>query len=368
MSKYKIKVSVVVPVYNADFFLEKCLNSICAQSLKELEVFCVDDGSTDKSWSIIQRFAKKDKRIIGIQQLNKGAAVARNQGLKHAQGEYIGFVDSDDYVDSDYFKQLYDVAKKQDADISRAYVKAESVGKSIYAKEVAQNNKAYEDMYNTEGRKAVERNKLNLRNVIWLSIYRRSMLKKNNITFNPAIRTGQDVIFNTETSYYTNKVVYVENKTHYHRVIRDGSLMSEYNFTDKGLLSRSMVLRETVKFLNSKPDYDSEVYTIRVADALIFLQNRLQYVKDRSTIQTISRTITDTWKDVQYQREVLVSLKGLGLDGGFINSLISRSKMTSYMKQASGKRHNSATRYIKMIIRATLPHGVIVLYRRYNKG
>ncbi len=113
-----IKLSIIVPVYNVEKYLERCLNSLINQTLKEIEIICVNDGSTDNSLQILEKFAGQDKRIRIINQKNKGLSGARNTGIKLVQGEYFGFLDSDDWVDLDYFEKLYKRAKECDADIS----------------------------------------------------------------------------------------------------------------------------------------------------------------------------------------------------------------------------------------------------------
>lgn len=113
-----IKLSIIVPVYNVAEYLERCLNSLINQTLNEIEIICVNDGSTDNSLHILEKFAGLDKRIKIINQKNKGLSGARNTGIKLVQGEYFGFLDSDDWVDLDYFEKLYKRAKNCDADIS----------------------------------------------------------------------------------------------------------------------------------------------------------------------------------------------------------------------------------------------------------
>ena len=113
----KVKVSIIVPVYNTEKFLKKCLNSLINQTLKEIEIICVDDGSTDNSPTILNDFIKKDNRIKVIHQENSGISVTRNRAVSVAQGEYIGFVDSDDWVDEDFFEKLYNASQKYNSDI-----------------------------------------------------------------------------------------------------------------------------------------------------------------------------------------------------------------------------------------------------------
>lgn len=110
-------ISVVVPVYNTEHYLEQCLSSLCSQTLQEIEIICIDDGSTDGSKSIIKEFCIRDPRVSLVSQENLGACEARKQGILLAKGRYIGFVDSDDYVDNKFFEFLYAVACRNHADV-----------------------------------------------------------------------------------------------------------------------------------------------------------------------------------------------------------------------------------------------------------
>ena len=101
-----VKISVVIPVYNVEKYLEQCLDSVIAQSFEDIEVICVNDGSTDSSLEILKRYADNDSRIKIISQKNKGAGAARNVGIENAAGEYVYFMDSDDYLNSDAFERL----------------------------------------------------------------------------------------------------------------------------------------------------------------------------------------------------------------------------------------------------------------------
>lgn len=97
-------VSVIIPVYNIEKFLSACLDSVCSQTLKDIEIICVDDGSTDSSLAILHRYKKQDERVIVLTQQNQGAGAARNYGLSIAKGEYLAFLDSDDFLNRIYLK------------------------------------------------------------------------------------------------------------------------------------------------------------------------------------------------------------------------------------------------------------------------
>ena len=112
------KVSILVPIFNVEKYLRQCLDSIVNQTLKDIEIICINDGSTDSSPAIIDEFAKNDPRIVILTKTNSGYGDSMNQGLKKATGEYIGIVESDDWVDIDMFENLYDIAVKNNVAVN----------------------------------------------------------------------------------------------------------------------------------------------------------------------------------------------------------------------------------------------------------
>ena len=113
-----IKVSVIVPIYNVENYLKKCLDSIINQTLKDIEIICINDCSTDSSKDIVLEYIQKDKRIKLINhEENQGLGFARNTGFDNSSAEYISFIDSDDFISNDYIEHLYDTAVKYNADI-----------------------------------------------------------------------------------------------------------------------------------------------------------------------------------------------------------------------------------------------------------
>lgn len=111
------KVSIIIPVYNVEEYLPKCLDSVINQTLKDIEIICINDGSLDNSLDILQAYAKMDNRIIVLDKENEGQGVARNLGIQKATGEYIGFVDPDDWVDETMFEEMYTQAKTLSSEI-----------------------------------------------------------------------------------------------------------------------------------------------------------------------------------------------------------------------------------------------------------
>lgn len=124
-------ISIIVPVYNVKNYLEKCLQSICGQTYKNLEIILIDDGSSDGSGELCDLFAQRDGRIKVIHQTNAGQSAARNRGLAVAQGEFLGFVDSDDWIEPDMYEFLYHLLKANGADISICSHYRDKGGKSV---------------------------------------------------------------------------------------------------------------------------------------------------------------------------------------------------------------------------------------------
>ena len=147
------KISVIIPVYNAENYLRKCLQSVCEQSLKDLEIICINDGSTDNSQEILERFAADDSRIRIIKQSNTGLSATRNKGIFLAKGEYLGFVDADDWINPDFYNTLYSAADNKNADVALGgiiCVKDDSRKPLIWHKK-SQSAVKYAEKFNEDG-------------------------------------------------------------------------------------------------------------------------------------------------------------------------------------------------------------------------
>lgn len=174
-----VKVSVVIPVYNSAIFLKDCLESLLKQTLSEIEIICINDGSTDNSLEILKSYAEKDERIKVVNKKNEGQSIARNIGINMACGEYLGFVDSDDWVDLDYFEKLYNAAQKYNCDIACAGFKKITKNKIKIGKSYAE-----EKIYSLTDAK-VKADKIPAHNYIWNKIYKRTSWQKEGFKFEP---------------------------------------------------------------------------------------------------------------------------------------------------------------------------------------
>lgn len=206
----KVKVSIIVPVYNTEKFLKKCLNSLINQTLKEIEIICVDDGSTDNSPTILNDFMKKDNRIKVIHQENSGVSVSRNRAVSVAQGEYIGFVDSDDWVDEDFFEKLYNASQKYNSDIIAGdFFRC---GKILRTKKLKYKK---EQIFTTSAEK-IKAAYIPKYNYVCNKIYRRESLLKLNIPFEIG-RYYEDMIWLVKIIYSLNGFITVPNTFYYYR-------------------------------------------------------------------------------------------------------------------------------------------------------
>ena len=203
------ELSVIIPVYNTDKYLEKSLDSLTSQTLKDIEIICVNDGSTDNSLAVLQKYADKDSRIIVINQEHKMQGAARNAGIKIAEGEYIGFVDSDDWVDKDYFEKLYNAVKKYDSDIALATNIRTGHGKTKKRLNITK------EEYLTDLQNKVDTCHLWKDGCPTNKIYRADLLRENEILFPEGV-ICEDKIFTTKAVYYANGIVTVPNVYYYY--------------------------------------------------------------------------------------------------------------------------------------------------------
>ena len=211
-------VSIIVPVYNVEKYIDKCVRSLLKQDYGNIEVILVDDGSPDKSGYIIDRLKEEDNRIVVIHQENHGVSSARNAGMAVASGEYITFVDGDDWVDANYVTYFVDLLEKSSCDVvmnKNNYSGCNDISKNNFS--VISAEKAIEWIYLGD-----------LFVAVWNKMYRRSVLEENYIKFNEKIWYGEGMLFNVEFLQHVNSVAVGESAV-YHQTFNPDSAMRKFN-------------------------------------------------------------------------------------------------------------------------------------------
>lgn len=235
------KVSVIIPAYNTENYIASCLHSLVAQTLKEIEIIVVDDGSTDFTASKVREIASLDARIKLFSQSNQKQGAARNRGIEIATGEYIGFVDSDDWVSYDYFEKLYDAAKRHDADIALATNVRIGNGKTKKRLEIEKEVfvQTLQDRIDIsrQAKNPCPTNK----------IYRRELLLAHNIFYPEGIYC-EDKLFTMQALYYANGLVTVPETFYYYFRNPHSTVLSR----PQSRLDKNRANRLVLQFLREK--------------------------------------------------------------------------------------------------------------------
>lgn len=200
------KITVIIPVYNTENYVERCIRSIINQTYSNLEIICINDGSSDNSLEVLQNLKKEDDRILIISQSNKGVGAARNVGIDNSTGDYISFVDSDDVIDENYFAELLYRAVRYNLDLIGSNICAISNNGIVYPFE---RQVSEEVLINSQIIKAYLN--FQISPAIWGKLYRRDLIGKTRF---PLININEDFIFGWEIIKKTNRFLKT-NDTHY---------------------------------------------------------------------------------------------------------------------------------------------------------
>lgn len=225
-------VSIVVPVYNVEKYLKRCVDSIMLQTLQDIEIILVDDGSTDSSGKLCDELVKLDRRIRVIHKENGGLSSARNAGMWIARGKYIGFVDSDDTILNTMYEELANLIQQYQCDFvmcdyeriladGSKHIKSLEIDSGFYDKQ-----KIVEQIYPDliMGRNLDYGPLLS----VWHCLYNLEFLKKNNVSFDEEVRWSEDNIFSAFVGYYARSFYYLKNKGLYQYYQNPGTITTSY--------------------------------------------------------------------------------------------------------------------------------------------
>ncbi len=242
-----IKLSVIIPIYNVEAYLKQCMDSVVNQTLKEIEIICINDGSTDNSLLILQKYAQYDKRIIIIDKKNEGQGVARNIALSIAKGEYIGFVDADDWIENDMFEKMLDSAHQHTSDVilceyklynstTKRITRPKSISLPINSKYL---NKAF--------------NCSDIKSTLFVihsgpcdKIYRTDYVKRIKATFAEHL-FYEDILFVYDCLVNAPKITMIKEPFYIYRIFREGSASSAKDLRRMNILDILTMLELKLK-------------------------------------------------------------------------------------------------------------------------
>ncbi len=283
-------ISIIIPIYKVEKYLDKCVTSILNQSYQNLEIILVDDGSPDGCPAICDEFAKKDKRIKVIHKTNGGLSDARNVGIESASGKYIAFVDSDDFVNKYYVETLYNTLIETGADLSicdYVYVKEDEIVDTNEklepaTTEVFEGAKKFEQIYLEKGVRFV---------VAWNKLYKSEIFKNNDVRY-PIGKIHEDEFIIHEVLNVCKKVSFTSVPLYYY-LIREGSIMNQ-TLSEKNIPVYSALEKRVLFFKEKYPELLSVSLTWLLSKVI---RDYFKYNKELKTkVNQIFKNLKQTFK------------------------------------------------------------------------
>lgn len=281
------KVSILVPIYNVEQYIQECLASLVKQTLKDIEIICINDGSTDNSLNIIKEFAHKDVRVKIINKANSGYGSSMNIGLANAIGEYIGIVESDDFVSRNMFEELYDLAKKSDCDM----VKSDYYDYCSNPKQVVKHTEIAKYKLNKVISAKEDFRILKMTPSIWSGLYKKEFLTKNNIRFFEHKGTAWvDNPFQLKTFYLAQKIVYDPTPYYHYRNIREDNASS----LSEGISIPYIGINDINKIIKKYSIKDPEIFkclSIKIIAYIDIIITKLSIKNSNIAIDSINKML-----------------------------------------------------------------------------
>jgi len=299
-----MKISVIVPVYNVEAYLDKCLNSLVNQTLKDIEIIIVNDGTKDNSEEIIKKYEKKYKNIKYYKKENGGLSSARNYGLTKATGDYIGFVDSDDYIDKTMYEKLYNKIIENDYDIAVCDLYRVYEQKLVYT---SSNIK-----HDLDNKKDINNAMLNIYPTVWNKLYKKELFK--NIEFKEKI-WFEDVEILYRMFPKLKKIGMVKEPLYYY-VQREGAITSKVNLKIYDYIDNFNGIIEYHKKNNTYDEYKNILEYSYVRYIYATFMKRVLNFDYKEYIKALDKAVENVNKNFKhYRRNKLFykSLKGLYL-------------------------------------------------------
>lgn len=319
-------VTVVVPIYNVEKYLAKCIDSIIKQTYSNIEIILVNDGTKDNSFEIAKQKAMQDNRIKLISQENQGLSEARNTGIQNATGKYICFIDSDDYVQKDYIKKLLENAIKNNADISACdFWYIDETEKTWSRKE-----KQSQNYSNIEALKDIFCGEQNTEVMTWNKLYKLQLFTQNAILF-PKGKLHEDNFTTYQLYYYANKISLISDKLYYY-LQRSNSIMgTKFNVKRLDILQ---AVEETKQFaskhqlnMDSELEYYELMINVNILNTMI--KNQFEGEEKSKIVNHISKNRNKYDKNKYLHKKEKIALffiRGKGTLYTFIYKILSNKK------------------------------------------
>jgi len=227
-------ISIIIPIYNTEKYLARCLDSIISQTYSNVEIILVNDGSRDNSLKICKEYQNTDNRIKVIDKVNEGVSVARNHGLEVATGDYVGFVDPDDWIEPNMYESMFRTINKNKCNIAFCnYFKdnkfSSSPKKFKFKKNILGKLDIIDELIgNMIGIEDIIPKYYNIMGCVWRCLYRKEFIDKHNLRFKPGITIMEDLIFTIEALIYCDKVC-IDHSILYHYMQNKSSSLHKYN-------------------------------------------------------------------------------------------------------------------------------------------
>ncbi len=293
-----MKLSIIIPVFNNENQLERCLDSVIKQEIEGLEIIIVNDGSTDNSESIIKNYIKKSEKIVYLKQENLGQHEARNLGLKYAKGEYIGFIDADDYIENTMYKKMYKkaISEKLDIVLCNAYMVVNGKNKVINTNS---------EIKNFSNRYIISRPN------VWLRIIKKEIL--DNVKFNKIYY--EDLELMPSLVLYTNNIGFIEEPLYYY-IKRKGALTAKKKVFKEELLDVFKAINNLEEVFKNKSMYEKYKEELEYLNIIHIIKNTgvkfSAYSKNRENFMVISKYILEKYpeyKKNQYYKHESITTK-----------------------------------------------------------
>lgn len=291
MYKEELLISVIIPVYNAERYIERCLNSITFNTYKNLEIICINDGSTDASFEKLQKAAIMDKRITIINQKNTGVSAARNAGLNASRGDVIAFIDSDDWIHPQYFELLLSALVRNHADI----VVCDMEKCTVYVD-------TYKDIIGKKQEKQILQSSIEsnyvFKSYVWGRLYLRSKIEEEK--FKEDLRLGEDTVFNMSVIFRENaKIIFLDEKLYFYFLHNESAV---HRISASNLLKSAVYYLERIN-TGKLSEMGKKIFCIEALKMLLAYRYLSMFEPDKTKIRNECKLrFKQCWRIIKEKR------------------------------------------------------------------